>query len=218
MDGSTDGATIRTAISNWLAVAAVGGSGAGVDTLTGLQAAAADAVRSLADEHTAESRSLYEQGLNGSPFICLAVIPLDAATEGAADTVMAELAAGTTFADAATKYSVDPTLAASNGIVLNPNTGAQCQLITDTNQELVASLTAASATVGTPIAIEFQGFPVVVLLRAFDDLATEVQRQVAGPIIDPIAKSLIVSADPFVDSRFGRWDAASGAVVALGNG
>jgi hypothetical protein len=75
--------------------------------------------------------------------------------------------------------------------------------------ELTASLSAVK--VGEGVEFDAGGVPVVVLLRPWDTLQPESQQQVATTLG---TRAALAAADVRIDSKYGRWDTATGTVVA----
>jgi hypothetical protein len=171
------------------------------------------AEKALVEPFMPSAKAQYEKGLDGAPALCLRAIPL--APANTPDTVLAAIAAGTSFADAATKYSADPTLAQSGGVVPGDTTGSECLAPKTLNADLLKSLVDAKAVVGTPIAVDFQGTKIIFLLRPFDELP-EINKDsfVAADIQAALAKQL-ASATVYVNPQYGKWDPKSATVVAL---
>lgn len=209
---STDGNAIRIAITNWLHIAALGGDMSAVETLEDLQALGEQTIGAIAQGLETEARTAYESGLNGSPLLCLAVIPANPPTT--ADDIIAEIAAGLPFVDAITKYAGDETLIARGGKVVDQS-GNECLAPGSLNAALLASMVEAEATVGTPVAVVFQDLEFVVLLRPFDDLTAGDREMLAGPAVTDAVRRLLSDAAPHVNSRYGAWDSSTQSVVAL---
>lgn len=214
-NNSTDGDTIRTALTTWIEVVAVTDDASGMSTDVELSARKSVALKGLLGQFGDEARTTYALGLRGSPLLCLAAIPLADTVDSA--TVLAALAAGTTFAEAATTYSADPTLASTGGIVVSTD-GVECIAADKFNPELIASLTQAGAEVGTPVTIELQAKKVVVMLRPYEELSlsdAELLQLSANEFGAALSKSY-ESSDISVAARLGSWDSAQGLVVAVG--
>lgn len=214
--GTTDGDAIREVLKKWIEVVAVTGDAAGLNTAADLDSRKAEALTDLLAEFSDTSRASYERGLDGSPLLCLSAIPLD--TTVPASQVLAELASGTNFADAAQQYSIDDTLAASGGVVASTE-GVECLAADQFNTELLSLLADAGATVGTPTSVVLQSQEVVVMLRPFDELTLSEAEllQLASEDIGAELTSRYESASISVDRRLGTWDAATGQILALGD-
>ena len=210
---ATGGDEARSVIGDWIRLAVLGGDLIGVASKDDLAARRAQAVIDLSSPYMGDAATNYAKGLDGSPALCLGAIPMDAGADTAA--VLADLAAGTTWADAAKKYSTNTDFAQNGGLVLDQS-GANCVAPSVFKPELIDALTTAKATIGNPVVIDVGGKPAVVLLRPFEDLtpsdrAILVQPQVAADLSKRLAATTI-----YVNPRFGRWDAKSVSVVALG--
>jgi hypothetical protein len=212
---STDGDTVRVSITNWLAVAALGGDVSGITGPDDLTERRKAAVTQLAEPYMDEARATYEKGVAGSPVLCLGAIPVGANGDPAA--VIAELKGGASLADTVTKYAGDSSLAQTGGLVLDQD-GKNCLDPSGFNPDLLTALSDAGAAPGNPVVVDLGSGPVVVVLRPFDDLDTVDK---AGLVVDKVnaaGREAIATTDIYVNPRFGRWDAESVAVVPLGNG
>lgn len=209
-DSSTNANAIRIAITNWVQVTAIGGDTANVTSIEGLETASSDALLDLAQGLATEAQERYELGLDGSPALCLRVIPLDAATS--ADDVLAQLEGGLTFPDAAAQYSAEPSLAENGGLVTD-STGAECLAPANLSLDLLTVLGEAGAAVGMPVSIEFSGQPLIVLLRPFDELAEGDQAALASVLASEAATALLADVEPTISNRYGVWQTATGEVV-----
>ena len=146
------------------------------------------------------------------PAVCLAAIPLAATTTAA--TVLADLAAGTSFADVAKKYSSDPNLAATGGLIQDQN-GTGCLTPSGFNADLITQIKAANAAPGKPVSISLNSVNAIVMIRLFDDLsqndkAVFVQSELGAKVKDQLATTKV-----FVNPQYGKWDPTTVAVVAL---
>lgn len=210
---ATKGDTVRDTITKWIEVVAVSDDANGIRTAADL-GTRKEAIRdSLITDFSASGRAEYEKGLDGSPALCLAVIPIDDSVDPA--TVLAEIDGGTSFADAAAKYSTDATLAKAGGLVTDPN-GAECIAAAQFNPDLVAALTAAKLTVGVPTATTLSNRKLIVLLRPFDSLSKPDQLTFAATEIGTELAKRYGRASIRVDPRYGKWDGSQSKVVPLG--
>ena len=105
----------RSVISNWLQVAALGGDMSTITTRKTLKEVADATGVELAAPFLGPVADRYSKGFDGSPWVCLGAIPLAAETDP--DEVIAAMAGGMSLADAATKYSADPTFVQSSGVL-----------------------------------------------------------------------------------------------------
>jgi hypothetical protein len=213
-DGNTTGDAARLAIGRWLQVAAVGADLTDITTLEELQAAAATASAELAEPFLGEAETAYRLGLEGSPALCLGAVVLAEDTDP--QVVIDAMQGGMSLADAATEWSADPSLAESGGVVADQN-GNTC-LATDggVNPDVITQLTEAGAAPGIPVAVQLANSKAVVVIREWDDLTKTEQVGVLPSVQTQVAAEVnarIQNADVFVDSRYGRWDAATGSVV-----
>ncbi len=211
---ATAGDEARGVIADWIRLAVLGGDLTGIESKADLAERRSQAVVDLSTPYLADAEAAYTKGLDGSPALCLGAIPLD--TGGDTSAVTDFLAGGGSWADAAAQFSANADFASNGGLVLDQN-GANCVDPGVFKPELIDALKAAKATVGSPVTIDVGGKPAVVLLRPFSDLtpddrATLTQPQVAADLSKRLAATRI-----YVNPRFGRWDATSVSVVALGN-
>jgi hypothetical protein len=209
------GATERKQITGWLTLGVLGGDVAGITSGDDLTARLGKAEIAFAAPFMASAKSQYVKGLNGSPMLCLRAIPL--APANSPDTVLAEMKAGTSFGDAATKYSADSALAQSGGIVSDAQ-GAECLAPKSLNADLLTSLTNAKAEVGAPVVVDFQGTKVIVMLRPFEELPQVNKDSLVGTEIQAAVSKQFAEAKIYVNPQYGKWDAKSLNVVALEQG
>lgn len=162
-------------------------------------------------------RATYEAGIAVSAVACTRHILVE--TEAEAIEVTNELRAGADFATLASERSID-TGSAVNGGIIEPAAGADCFDFDTFSQGLVPQFVngALSATVGVPtepIQSEF-GWHVIVV-RPFDEVAEAVATLAGGTNLDVTVTELLTQADISVASRYGRFDADQGIVVAPGS-
>lgn len=158
----------------------------------------------------AATRALYEKGFSG-PVICLAAIPTsDAKT---ADDAEAALASGTSFVDAAAKFSADATLASNGGVIIDTTTKSECTPSSViTNPTLAEPLRTAVVGVPTKPVDIGSGRYAILLLRPYADLSAATRTALSKTAsLGTAAQHANVTVDP----RYGRWDPATGTVVAL---
>ena len=209
---TTSGDAARQVIGDWLRLAVLGGDVKGVTSADDLAARREKAIDELSAPFIEEGRPVYEQGLAGSPLLCLGAIPLAPGADTTA--ILAEIEGGLAWADAAAKYSNDPNFAGNGGLVLDQN-GGNCLSPDGFNQDLLTKLSDAGAEVGTPVTVDVGGAPALVLLRPFDDLPTTDK---ASFVSDQVANELLErldAVDIYVNPRYGRWDTASVSVLPL---
>ena len=215
-DAVATGDQLREQLTKWIRVTVLESStgtpaaAAPPATSAELDSRYADAISELAGD---EAKELYETGVAGSPVICIAAITT--ATLEDANEVLALLSTGTSFADAARQHSTDSVIAEAGGIVRGGENGDQeCLAPATVNPAVVAAL--EDTPVGQPIAAELETFSAVLMLRPFDELLPESQALIAGAVVSQDQlDALVDSADVYVDPRYGRWDSATGSVVAL---
>jgi hypothetical protein len=190
-DRVTDGAQLRSALTSWIKE----------DVLATMRA------QPGFDDQV---RALYEQGLGGSPVLCLAAIPVG--NIDATVTIMSALQAGTSFADAAKQFSSDPTFAESGGVVVV--SGSECLPPDGLNPAIADAL--QSTPVGEPVAADLGDFAAVLMLRPYDELSQDYQAVVtAASIGERQLAQLYVDAGIYIDPRYGRWDPLSQSVQPL---
>ena len=211
-NNSAGGTEARTAISQWLTVAVLGGDVAHVAGIDDLNARRTKAIDALSAPFMDTARQKYAQGLDGSPVLCLAAIPLAPTTNP--DIVLGELSGGTSFADAAGKYSIDANLAQSGGLIQDQS-GASCLAPGGLSQELLTSMKTASAAVGATIVVDFKDNKVIIRMRPFEELsqtdkATIVQEDIGGEV-----KARLAATKVYVDPKYGKWDPKTVTVVPL---
>jgi hypothetical protein len=207
------GATARKQITGWLTLGVLGGDVAGITSADDLTARLGKAEIAVAAPFMASAKSQYVKGLDGSPLLCLRAIPL--APANSPDTVLAEMKAGTSFGDAATKYSADATLAQSGGIVPGDTQGSECLAPKTLNADLLTLLTTAKAEVGTPVVVDFQGTKIIFMLRPFEELPEINKDALVGTEIQAAVSKQIAAAKIYVNPQYGKWDASSLTVVGL---
>jgi hypothetical protein len=213
--GETNGDTVRTSITNWLSVAVLGGDVSDITGPLDLAQRRADAINELSAPFMDDARAAYEQGLDGSPLLCLGAIPVG--SEADAQTAIAELEGGASLADTASKYSTDATLAGSGGLVVDQN-GENCLDPVGFNPDLLTLLAEAGAAPGTPVLVDLGSGPVVVLMRPFDTLTINEKASLVLDQVGADVRERLSGTDIYVNPRFGRWDPDSVSVVPLGNG
>ena len=208
--GNDDPTVLRATLTAWIQVVAASQDPGEFLTEDALSAQRSIIIPPLIESTQGETRAQYEKGLGGSPLLCMAVIPLAAGVASAE--VLAALDSGTPFADLATEFSQDPTLADSGGII--KVNGEECLPTDQWNADLIGLLTDAEAKVGKPDVIILNNAEVVVLLRPFDELSDNSKILLAqGPVSEALLK-LYQAADVKVNESIGTWDSGQGLVVA----
>lgn len=208
--GSKDPAVRRAALTAWIQVVAASEKPGEYLTEDALAAQRDVIIPPLIESTTDEAKQQYEQGLQGSSLLCMAVIPLAADVESA--TVLAALDSGTSFANLAAQYSEDPSLAASGGVITV--NGAECLPTDQWNAELITQLTDAGIVVGEPGVIKLNDAEVVVLLRPYDELTNDSKTLLAQGAVSEALLALYKAADVTVHESLGVWDGEQGLVVA----
>ena len=212
---STDGNVVRTALTTWIEVVAVTDDATGLNTPADLSSRKQTALQDLLEKFGDAGKATYELGLNGSPLLCLSAIPL--ADSVASAKVLDDLATGTSFAEAATTYSSDETLAASGGLVKSAD-GAECITGDKFNPALLDALAKASTVVGKPTAITLNGAEVVIQLRPYEELTlSDSERvQLSANEMGAAIHDTYAAAKISVSGRIGSWDKEQGRILATG--
>ncbi|HZX54233.1 MAG TPA: hypothetical protein VFE86_06115 [Ilumatobacteraceae bacterium] len=157
------------------------------------------------------AETTYETGLAASPVICLAAITV--ANIDDANTALAAINSGTSFSDAAHQFSTDTAIADAGGVVKGRD-GSECIAPNTVNPAVTTAL--KDTPVGQPIAADLGTFAAVLLLRPYDELSDASKKLIASASVPQTQLDAVVdAADIFVDPRYGRWDNASGSVVAM---
>ena len=212
--GNDDPAVRRAALTAWIQVVAASENPGELLTEDALIAQRDIIIPPLIEATQEQAKSQYEQGLQGSPLLCMAVIPLAADVESA--TVLDALNAGASFADLATAYSEDPSLVETGGVIAV--NGQECLPTDQWNAELITQLTDAALVVGEPGVITLNDSEVVVLLRPYDELTDASKTLLAqGPVSEALL-ALYKAADVTVHESIGTWDSEQGLVVASSSG
>jgi hypothetical protein len=212
-DTAATGDELRDQLTKWIRVTVLEeSSGTAAPTSPPTSAELDDryalAITTLAGD---QARTLYESGVSGSPVVCLRAVTLPTIDE--ANEVLATVQAGMPLADAARQFSTDTAVGATGGIVTGPD-GNECLAPDNVLPAVTAAL--ADTPVGQVIAADLTTFSAVLMLRPWDDLLLESQSLIAGTVVSQEQLDAIVdAADIYVDPRYGRWDPASGSVVAL---
>ena len=216
--GTTDGASLRSAVSTWVQVGAVVPSDVTIDTEAALNSASGDALNALVGQYAEGGKASYAKGFDGAELLCLAAIPLEASVD--ADAVLAEIAGGTSFADAAAEYSANADYAATGGVIydqqgrncMDPDTFASVFSI------IIEPLQAAAPVPGEVVLIEYgDSTPkarAIAMLRPYDSLTIDEQAQLSRDEISAALQALYADAEVYVNPRVGRWDVVTATVVA----
>lgn len=208
-DGDDDPAVLRAALTAWIQVVAASDNPGELLTEADLAAQRALVIPPLIEATQAEAQAQYEQGLDGSPLLCMAVIPLAAGTDSG--TLLRAYAVGVPFAELAAQFSEDPSLVETGGVI--SVNGQECLPTDQWNVELLEQLRTEEIVVGEPGVIELNAAEVIVLLRDFAELSTESQSALAqGPVSDALL-ALYQAADVTVHESIGAWDHEQGLVV-----
>ena len=173
------------------------------------------AVGRVSTPDAAELKASYEESPGSLGVLCVRHIVV--ADEAAAQDVVDELAAGASAEDLAVERSTSPTAADDGGAIeLAPGQG--CVGVPDALQQQVPTSfvdAALTAEPGAPTIVQTEAGWHVVVARPYDEIADSLNtvfEQGAGPLL---LSSYLRDVDVRIDPRYGRWDAAAGAVVAL---
>ncbi len=211
--GAANGAASRSAMTQWLQVAAVGHDMSTVTDAATLESEAAAAALELAAPFLRAAGDAYATGFEGSPKVCLGAVPIAAETDP--NEVIEAMTSGLSLADAATKYSADPAFVQSGG-VLTFQDGSTCVDPTQLNPDVVTQMGGAGP--GEPVLVQLGAGQAIVVIRAFDTLTPAEQLSISPEVQQQVAAEFnaqLGTAEIFVDKRFGRWEPASASVVAL---
>lgn len=207
---SDDPAVKRAALSAWIQVIAASEDPGELVTEADLAAQRKVILPPLIEASQEQAQQEYEQGLDGSVYLCLAAIPLAAEVDSA--TVLDALDDGVPFAELAAQFSEDPSLIETGGNIAVD--GQECLPTDQWNIELIELLTDARAKVGEADVIILNDAEVVVLLRPYAELNEDSQVALAqGPVSEALAE-LYRAADVTVHESIGTWDGEQGIVVA----
>ena len=215
--GRVPGDELRAQLSRWIQVALIesqleGTSEVALGSVEGLDERLDAGLQSLVESNPDGGRELYERGLPETAGVCLGAIPVE--TPEDAQAALSAIQSGTTFADAAAEFSIDPGLAGNGGVVLDPN-GAECFPSTDLHPDILAVLD--GLTPGTPAIAQLPGLIAVVQQRPYDDLQDDSRLLLAQyGVATAMLPDLVDSADVYVDPMYGYWDAETASVLPLG--
>ena len=208
-EGNDDPAVRRAALTAWIQVVAVSENPGELLTEDDLAAERERIIPPLIESTQEATQEVYEQGLEGSPMLCMAVIPLPEEVESA--TVLRTLRAGAPFAEIAAELSVDPTLIETGGVLIFD--GQECLSLDQWNPELLGQLADEEIVVGEPGVITLNAGEVIVLLRPFEELTAASKSLLAQ---GPVSEALLVlyrAAEVTVNESIGTWDPEQGLVV-----
>ena len=212
-DTAATGDRLRLELTKWIRVSVFEAftgapAPATAPTPADLDARLSQAIMTIAG---GEAKTNYELGAGGSPVLCLAAIT--AATPEDANTALATVNSGMSFAEAARQFSTDTVLAEDGGIVKGPD-GSECLDPTGVNAAAITAL--QGVPVAQPIVADLGTFSAVLMMRPYDDLLPESQSLIASATVSQDQLDAIVDAsDIYVDPRYGRWDPETGTVVIL---
>ena len=116
--------------------------------------------------------ALYDSGPALSGVVCVGGFPIESADIGSE--VVAAIEGGTSLADAARVYSIDPNFAASGGILTSD--GQECLVFSDVSVWLTKELRGVRA--GTPVMVVFGTDFWVVVTRPYASLSPTVRSEV----------------------------------------
>lgn len=213
---TASGEAQRAIIRQWILMAATGHDMSTITDAASLQKEAEAAAEELATPYLGDAAAAYAKGWDGSPAVCLAAIFPSADAD--AQAIVAEIEGGVPFADAVQQYSQDPSTKQNNGVVaLDMGNGAQpCYPTSSLNESLAEPM--KGALPGELRVVQGSTSQIVVEIRPFDDLTTGEKVSVVPDLSQKIGAEYskrLQGAKISVNPRYGRWDAATSAVVAL---
>lgn len=172
---------------------------------------AAGAALGRAAASTGDVQARYEASPVAVGVLCVRHILLE--TEEDARAVLEELAAGADFAELATERSIEPA-AAQTGGAIEPQAGQPCFALSDAETALDPTFVAGAAravpsTPTEPVQTAFGWH--VILARPYAEVGPAVEVAAGQQLFDQYLSTAEVEVDP----RYGRWDPAERAVVAL---
>jgi len=164
----------------------------------------------------AELAAEYEQGPAVSGVVCVRAILTE--DQASIDLAASRIASGESFADVAAELSVDPS--AADGGVLAGQQGNQCidfaSVVESVPAEFVTALeNTAVGSVSVPFEIPTVGWALL-LPRAFDEVGEDVVALTGSRLAASAITDALRSVDAWVNAEYGRWDSATGTVVAVG--
>lgn len=214
-DAVQDAAVVRANLTKWIRVElleqATGTTDPAIASTANLDARLAAGLTALAVANPDAGRERYDAGPEVSGTVCLGAIPVTPAE--VAEQVLADLAGGLSFAEAAATYSSDPGLADSGGVVLNAD-GSECFAVTDVNPDIVGPV--VEAGVGVPVVVLLGEITAVVQIRPYVELSADAQLELSTAAMNTTRlPELIAAATIYVDPRYGTWNAATADVDPL---
>lgn len=159
----------------------------------------------------AEAREAYAREPATLGALCLRHLVVGSRDRARA--LLAELRAGAPFADVAAEYSDEPAAPRTGGVLAGPT--GDClglrEMWTSFDRDFVAGALRARAGVPTdPVRSSFGWH--VILVRPYDEVADDLRAATAADPGAALLDGLLATADVSVDSAYGRWNPASGAV------
>lgn len=189
------------------------------------EATAAERLTRLQAPEVAELGDVYADRPASLGVICARLIPV--ADEQDGTDAVADLADGAEFADVAERYSTDPAIVEYDGW-LTGDAAAPCVALSDLQFDPVLAGAFVDADPGEPVGPLFfesgQGgaLSFVMEIATLDEVADAIQAFYGGAeesgssAGELLFRGWLLDADVTVNPRFGRWDAASASIVALG--
>lgn len=171
------------------------------------------ALSRIAAPSEADAKSMYESSPASLGMMCVAHLVVD--EEKSAREALEELNAGAKFADVAGKYSIEPNADKSGGVLGSAD--GDCIALTDYqtqfDKDFVAGALSAKAGVPTgPVKSSF-GYHVI-YVRPFDDVKLSVTTLLATKPGELLINGFMATADVKVASKYGRYNPATGTIVA----
>jgi parvulin-like peptidyl-prolyl isomerase len=174
------------------------------------------ALQRVAAPDAATLQARYEESPASLGVLCVRHVQLD--DEASAREVAAEIEAGASVEELAVERSQDSS-APQNGGAIELSAGRGCVGVPDAVQQgLPQSFLDAALTLtpGSAPAVAQTGVGWhVIVARPYDEIADGLAEEFAAGAGRLLFSSYLRDLDVRVDPRYGRWDAAAGAVVAL---
>lgn len=157
----------------------------------------------------ADLEALYNEGVGSTGMLCVRGAAF--ATEADALAALEEFRAGADFAAIADANPFSPDAPVNGGISVDPTTGAECFNAQDQPQlaSELAEVAVGDSSDPLPAGEEFY----LIFIRPFDEVAAEVSDTLGSSIAQITFSAMFERADVSIDSRYGMWNGATGAVV-----
>ena len=161
-----------------------------------------------------ELAEIYNRGPIESGVVCLRLILTTSREE--IDAAVNRISAGESFADVAAATSIDIS-AEDGGILTDQQTGSACvqqaELASQIVPEFVAALETAQIGVTTaPFEVPQVGW-VVILLRPYEEVSSDVAPVLGPTIANRIGRAALAEADIWLSAEYGRWDVETFQII-----